>query len=31
MEGKPQMTMGALPKESFVQAINEILLVPQEN
>ena len=27
MEGKPQMTMGALPKESFVQAINDILLV----
>jgi thioredoxin 1 len=26
-EGKPQMTMGALPKESFVKAINEILLV----
>jgi thioredoxin len=31
MEGKPQMTMGALPKESFVQAINVILPVPQEN
>ncbi len=27
MEGKPQMSMGALPKESFIQAINEILLV----
>ncbi len=27
MEGKPQMSMGALPKESFVKAINEILLV----
>lgn len=27
MEGKPQMTMGALPKESFVQAINEVLKV----
>jgi thioredoxin len=26
-EGKPQMTMGALPKESFKQAITEILLV----
>ncbi len=27
MDGKPQMTMGALPKESFVKAINEILQV----
>ncbi len=27
MEGKPQMSMGALPKESFIKAINEILLV----
>lgn len=27
MDGKPQMSMGALPKESFVKAINEILLV----
>lgn len=26
-EGKPQMTMGALPKESFKQAITEILQV----
>jgi thioredoxin 1 len=26
MEGKPQMAMGALPKESFVQAINNVLL-----
>jgi len=25
-EGKPQMAMGAMPKESFVQAINEVLL-----
>ena len=25
-EGQPQMSMGALPKGSFVQAINEILL-----
>jgi thioredoxin len=25
--GKPQMAMGAMPKEGFVQAINEILLV----
>ncbi|MBN8585116.1 MAG: thioredoxin [Ignavibacteria bacterium] len=27
MDGKPQMTMGALPKESFVQAISEVLKV----
>jgi len=27
MDGKPQMSMGAMPKESFVKAINEILLV----
>jgi len=26
-EGKPQMAMGALPKESFVDAINSVLLV----
>ena len=26
MEGKPQMAMGALPKESFVQAIDGVLL-----
>jgi thioredoxin 1 len=25
-EGQPQMSMGALPKESFIQAINDILL-----
>jgi thioredoxin 1 len=25
-DGQPQMSMGALPKESFVKAINEILL-----
>ncbi len=25
-EGKPQMAMGALPKESFVQAIDDVLL-----
>ncbi|MFA6233852.1 MAG: thioredoxin [Bacteroidota bacterium] len=35
MNEKPQMAAGALPKESFVQAINEILLtastVPVEN
>lgn len=27
MKGKPQMTMGAIPKDGFVKAINEILLV----
>ncbi len=26
-EGKPQMSMGAIPKESLVKAINEVLLV----
>lgn len=26
-EGKPQMTMGALPKDNLVKAINEILLI----
>ena len=34
MNDRPQMAAGALPKESFVQAINEILLaadVPAEN
>lgn len=35
MNDKPQMAQGALPKESFVQAINEILLaetvVPAQN
>ncbi|MBR9978080.1 MAG: thioredoxin [Bacteroidetes bacterium] len=30
MNDKPQMAAGALPKESFVQAINEILLVESE-
>ena len=25
-DGQPQMSMGAMPKESFVQAINEVLL-----
>lgn len=25
MDGKPQVTMGALPKESLVQAVNEVL------
>lgn len=27
MDGKPQMTMGAMQKEGFIKAINEILLV----
>ncbi len=27
LEGKPQMAMGALPKESFKKAIKEVLLV----
>jgi len=27
LKGKPQMTMGALPKESLVKAVNEVLLV----
>jgi len=26
-EGKPQITMGALPKDNLVKAINEILLI----
>lgn len=26
MEGKPQMAMGALPKENFVEVINNVLL-----
>ncbi len=26
-QGKPQMSMGAIPKESLVKAINEVLLV----
>jgi thioredoxin 1 len=29
--GKPQMAMGAMPKESFVKAINDILLNPTVN
>ena len=28
-EGKPQMAMGALPKEGFVDAINDVLLSTQ--
>jgi thioredoxin 1 len=27
LEGKPQMAMGALPKESFVEVINNVLLI----
>lgn len=30
-EGKPQMAVGALPKDSLVQAINEVLGVPAQN
>lgn len=30
MNDKPQMAAGALPKESFVQAINEILLITSQ-
>ena len=31
-EGKPQMAMGALPKEAFVEAISNVLLnAPSEN
>ena len=30
MEGKPQMAMGALPKETLKQAINEVLLKQPE-
>jgi len=26
-KGKPQITMGAIPKENLVKAINEILLI----
>ena len=26
MDGQPQMSMGAMPKQSFIQAINEILI-----
>jgi thioredoxin 1 len=29
MEGKPQMALGALPRESFVQAINSVLRVAE--
>lgn len=27
-EGKPQMAMGAMPKEAFVEAINTVLMAP---
>lgn len=27
VEGQPQMAMGALPKETFMKAINEVLMV----
>ena len=27
-EGKPQMAMGAMPKEAFVEAINSVLMAP---
>lgn len=30
-EGKPQMTMGALPKESFEKIIGELLLTEKKN
>ncbi len=30
-DGKPQMAMGALPKEAFVEAINDVLLAPAAN
>jgi thioredoxin 1 len=30
-EGQPQMSMGALPKQSFEKLINEVLLVPTTN
>ena len=30
-EGQPQMAMGALPKETFKQAIAEVLSIPVEN
>ena len=29
-DGKPQMSMGALPKENFVQAIKDVLQVPEQ-
>ncbi len=29
--GKPQMAMGAMPREAFVEAINDVLLAPTAN
>ena len=29
-DGKPQMYMGALPEENFVQAIKDVLQVPEQ-
>ena len=29
-DGKPQMSMGALPKENFVQTIKDVLQVPKQ-
>ncbi|HOY31021.1 MAG TPA: thioredoxin [Bacteroidales bacterium] len=31
MQGPPQMTMGALPKQTFIQVINEVLLPKKQN
>ncbi|HNZ42502.1 MAG: thioredoxin [Bacteroidales bacterium] len=31
MEGQPQMTMGAMPKQSFIQVIDEVLLNKKQN
>ena len=31
MKGQPQMAMGAMPKDSFVKVINEILLTGDKN
>jgi len=28
-EGRPQMAMGAMPREAFVEAINDVLLTPK--
>lgn len=30
-EGKPQMAMGAMPKDAFVEAIDQVLLAPATN
>ena len=29
-DGKPQMSMGALPKENFAQTIKDVLQVPEQ-